>query len=114
MAKTKVLKDIPETLEKGARRVIATESLATVGGFAASRMIEQTVYGAARAVFGFDNGQVEPTNAQRIARTGSKAVVAVLAGGLLVSSSDKHIRSAGLGLMAGATWHALNDLGINA
>lgn len=113
MATTKVLKDLPEKIERGAKRVIATDSLATVGGFALSRVVEKTVWGLARGVFGVDDDTTDPTPAQKWARFGSKAVVAVLAGGLMVGASEKHVRAAGLGLMAGATWHALNDLGIN-
>src|SRR5690554_3527715 len=107
------LSDIPKTLSKGAKKVIATESLATVGGFALSRVVEKSLWGVARGIFGFDDGETEPTQGQKLARTGSKIAVAVLAGGLLVGANDKHMRAAGLGLMAGATWHALNDFGIN-
>lgn len=113
MATTKVLKDLPKKIETGARRVIATDSLATVGGFALSRGIERALWGFARGVFGVDDDQTDPTPAQKWARFGSKAAVAVLAGGLMVGASNRHVKAAGVGLMAGATWHALNDLGIN-
>lgn len=107
------LKDLPKTVQKGARRVIATESLATVGGFAASRLVEKTLYSLFRGVFGIDDDVADPSPAQKWARTGAKVTVAVLAGGLMVTASDKHVRAAGVGLMAGATWHVLNDFGIN-
>lgn len=107
------LKDLPKKIEKGARLVVAPESLATVGGFALSRVIEKGLYSGFRTVFGFNDGTQTPTQGQRVARTVSKVATAVLAGGLMVGSSNKHVRAAGVGLMAGSTWHALNDLGIN-
>lgn len=107
------LKKLPETAVKGAKRVIATESLATVGGFAASRVIERTLWGLMPGMFGVNDGTQTPTSAQKTARTVSKVAVAVVAGAFLIPHKDRHARAAGIGLMAGATWHALNDLGIN-
>lgn len=107
------LKNLPKEAVKGARRVVATESLATVGGFAASRVIERTLWGLMPGMFGVNDGTQTPTGAQKTARTVSKVAVAIAAAALLVTHRDRHARAAGVGLMAGATWHALNDLGIN-
>lgn len=109
----KITKQIADPVVDGAKRVVSTESLAVVGGLASSRVIEASVYGMFRGVFGFQDGSSEPTQEQQTARIAAKVAVAVLAGGLLVGSRDKHLRGAGIGLMAGATWHTLNDFGVN-
>lgn len=107
------LKALQTGVMDGAKAVIATESLATVGGFALSRVAERTLWGAFRGTFGAHTDTETPTEAQQFNRTLSKVAMAIAAGGFIVASRDKHIRAAGVGLMAGLTWHALNDLGIN-
>lgn len=109
----KTVSDLPKQAVAGAKRAIATESLATVGGFAASRVIERTLWQLAPGTFGVNDGTQTLTAAQKTARTISTALVAVAAGAALVTHRNKHVRAAGVGLMAGATWHTLNQLGIN-
>ena len=107
------LKKLQTGVVKGAQRVIATESLATVGGFALSRVAERTLWGMFRGTFGAHTDTETPSESQEFNRTLSKVAMAIAAGGFVAASGDKHIRAAGVGLMAGLTWHALNELGIN-
>lgn len=110
---TKALTDLPKTVTTGAKRVVAPASLATVAGFASSRLLETSLYSAFRGTFGDNSAEGGLTSSQRTARTVAKVGLAVLAGGMLIPAKNANVRAAGVGLMAGATWHALNDFGIN-
>lgn len=109
----KLSTDLPTTVTKGAEKVIQPSALAVVGGFAGSAVLERSAYQAMRGVFGTNTGPGSLTPSQRNARTMLKASLAILAGGALVTSQNPVVKNLGVGLMAGATWHTLNDFGIN-
>lgn len=112
MAKN-VLGNLPKTVTKGAQKAIAPTSLATVGGFAGSGIIETTLYSMARGTFGDNSAEGGLTRGQRTARTLAKAGVAIAAAVASMEVRQPHLRAAALGTMAGATWHILNDFGVN-
>lgn len=101
------------TLKAGAKVATKPQALATVAGLAGSRVLEVAAYKSARGVFGTNTGPGSLTGAQRTARVLYKAAYVVLAGGLLVTRPNEIAKGAGVGLVAGGTWHILNDFGIN-
>ena len=110
---TSTLEKLPKNIGKGATQAVSTQALATVGGLALSRLAETTAYDLDRNIFGTFDGTARLTEGQKWARIGLKAGLVVTGGAIYVSSKDKALRGAAVGLMAGSTWHILNDFGIN-
>ena len=107
------LEKIPSNIGKGASQAVSLPALATVGGLALSRLAETTAYDLDRRIFGNFDGTARLTEAQKWARIGLKAGLVVTGGAVYASTTDKALRGAAIGLMAGSTWHILNDFGIN-
>lgn len=99
-------------ITRGARAVAHPQNLAAVGGFAFTGLAERVAFGTFRGVFGTDDGQTTLTGGQRLARIAFQLGEAVT-GGALATAGRGPWRAAGVGMMAGGTWHALNSVGIN-
>lgn len=106
------IKNARTTLERGLANARRPELLATVGGFAGSRVLEVSAYKLARGTFGTNTGAGSLTGGQRAARVALNLAGAIVAAGALVPSRNRNTQGLGIGMAAGFMWHALNAVGI--
>ena len=107
------IKNARTTLEEGLKNARRPELLATVGGFAGSRILEVSAYRLARDTFGANSGPGTLTGGQRAARVALNLAGAIVSAGALVPARDRRVQGLGIGMTAGFLWHALNAVGIN-
>lgn len=109
----KTVQNVQKTIMRGIDNAKRPELLATVGGFAGSRVLEVAAYKVARDTFGTNTGAGALTGGQKTARVALNLVGAIVAAGALIPARDRRVQSLGIGMAAGFLWHALNVVGVN-
>lgn len=99
-------------IQKGARRGVQRDVLATAGGFVASGLADRAAFSQLRGVFGDNSAEGGLSMQHKVAR-GAFRGAQVVAGGVMATKTQPIVRHAGVGLAAGGLWHLANQLGIN-